>query len=156
MTPEEFISLYLPLGDGLYRVAYRVLGSRQEAEDAVQDLYIKLWVDLDSLDSIRNPQAWSMTLLRNLCIDRIRARGDRHPAVTLAEDLPDEGPPPSSERLEKTLAAVRALPAKSRELLRLHLVEGLSYQEIAQLTEQSELALRVAFHRLKNKLKSQI
>ncbi len=52
MTGEVFKSIYLPLSDGLYRVAYYILESRSDAEDAVQDLYIKLWESIDRLDKV--------------------------------------------------------------------------------------------------------
>ena len=155
MTPEEFIRLYLPLESGLYRVAFRLLGSREEAEDAVQDLYIRLWGSLDGLDRVNNPQAWCLTLLRNQCIDRIRTRaGQRN--IPLYENIPEAELPERSKRVGRTLEAVRALPPKSRELLRLRLVEGLSYAEISQRTGLRETALRVAFHRLRNKIKKDI
>lgn len=155
MTPEEFIRLYLPLGDGLYRVAYRLLGSQTEAEDAVQDLFIKLWSRLDALDDVRSPQAWSLTLMRNLCIDRLRARGTV-PSDTVPEDLPEEPPEESSGLLVRTLAAVRALPPRSLELLRLRLVQDLSWEDIARRTGMTEGALRVAWHRLRKQLKKKI
>ena len=54
MTRETFINDWFPLRDGLYRVAYRLLGSAAEAEDAVQDLYLKLWQAGGSLDILRH------------------------------------------------------------------------------------------------------
>lgn len=155
MTPEEFIRVYLPLGDGLYRVAFRLLGKREEAEDAVQDLYVKIWNSLDGLDRVDNPEAWCLVVLRNLCIDRLRTKGAQR-AVRAGEELPDEVPPEQSGRLEQTLSAVRSLPARSRELLHLRLVEDLSYAEISRETGLSENALRVTFHRIKQQLKKKI
>ena len=57
MTPEEFIDLYLQLEDGLYRMAFRLLESQAEAEDAVQDLFIKIWSRIDGLERVSYPQA---------------------------------------------------------------------------------------------------
>ena len=50
MTTDEFIRSYLTLGDKLYRLAFHLLGSQEEAEDAVQDLFIKVWGRKDDLD----------------------------------------------------------------------------------------------------------
>lgn len=155
MSPEEFIGCYLPLGDNLYRLAFSLLGSQEDAEDVIQDLYLKLWASRERLDTVRDPASWSYILLRNLCVDRLRARGDRR-QEPVPEGLPAEPPPEEDERLQRILSAVRSLSPKSRELLRMRLVEGLPYDEIAQQTGQSELALRVAFHRIKNQIKKKI
>ena len=155
MTPEEFIDLYLQLEEGLYRVAFRLLDSQAEAEDAVQDLFIKIWSRIDSLERVSYPQAWCLTLMRNHCIDRLRAKAGQQ-TVPVEENLPAEEELERSARMKQAWEAVLALPPKSRELLRLRLVEDLSYEEISLQTGLSQNALRVAFHRLKNHLKKKI
>ena len=152
MTPEEFIDLYLQLEEGLYRVAFRLLDSQAEAEDAVQDLFIKIWSRIDSLERVSYPQAWCLTLMRNHCIDRLRAKAGQQ-TVPVEENLPAEEELERSARIKRAWEAVLALPPRSRELLRLRLVEDLSYEEISRQTGLSQNALRVAFHRLKNHLK---
>lgn len=152
MTPEEFIDLYLQLEEGLYRVAFRLLDSQAEAEDAVQDLFIKIWSRIDSLERVSYPQAWCLTLMRNHCIDRLRAKAGQQ-TVPVEENLPAEEELERSAKMKRAWEAVLALPPKSRELLRLRLVEDLSYEEISRQTGLSQNALRVAFHRLKNHLK---
>lgn len=152
MTPEEFIDLYLQLEEGLYRVAFRLLDSQAEAEDAVQDLFIKIWSRIDSLERVSYPQAWCLTLMRNHCIDRLRAKAGQQ-TVPVEENLPAEEELERSARMKRAWEAVLALPPRSRELLRLRLVEDLSYEEISRQTGLSQNALRVAFHRLKNHLK---
>ena len=72
MTDREFHSRYLSLAEALYGVAFYILENEADAEDAVQELYLKLWKNRDALDGIRSPKAYAMTLLRNLCLDRIR------------------------------------------------------------------------------------
>ena len=155
MTPEEFIDLYLQLEDGLYRMAFRLLESQAEAEDAVQDLFIKIWSRIDSLERVSYPQAWCLTLMRNHCIDRLRAKAGQQ-TVPVEENLPAEEELERSARIKRAWEAVLALPPKSRELLRLRLVEDLSYEEISRQTGLSQNALRVAFHRMKNHLKKRI
>ena len=155
MTPEEFIDLYLQLEDGLYRMAFRLLESQAEAEDAVQDLFIKIWSRIDSLERVSYPQAWCLTLMRNHCIDRLRAKAGQQ-TVPVEENLPAEEELERSAKMKRAWEAVLALPPKSRELLRLRLVEDLSYEEISRQTGLSQNALRVAFHRLKNHLKKKI
>lgn len=156
MAPEEFSRTYLPFKGELYRIARRLLASEEAAADAVQDVYLKLWDSRDSLDAVRNPKAWSATMMRNLCIDRLRAAtppAAGNPDPETPEPETESGP---TERQERALAAVRRLTPQERELVRLRLIEGCSYEEIAQRKGQSEVAMRVAFHRLKNKLKRMI
>ena len=73
----------------------------------------------------------------------------------MPEDLPDELPE-ADDRLTAALAAVRSLGPKNRSLLRMRLVEGLSYEEISRQTGQSLIALRVSFHRIKKQLRKKI
>lgn len=147
--------MYLPLGEGLQRVAFHLLGSWEEAEDAVQDLYIKLWGQLDELDHVESPQAWSLILLRNMCIDRVR-KGAGKQIAPLTDSLPDGVVRERGERMDRALEVIRSLPPKSQELLRLRIVDNLSYEEISQRTGVNKIGLRVAFHRLKNQLKKKI
>ena len=72
MNSETFRIKYLSLADTLYRVAFYILEQECEAKDAVQDLYLKLWQKKDELDGVSAPKAYCITLLKNLCIDRIR------------------------------------------------------------------------------------
>ena len=72
MTDARFHTVWIPLQEHFYRVAYYILEDRADALDAVQDLYMKLWKIRDSLDLVRNPGAYGALLMRNLCIDRIR------------------------------------------------------------------------------------
>lgn len=71
MTRQEFIKDYLPLSEALFRVAYYILEDSGDAEDAVQDLFMKIWTS-ELPGTVGNPKAYCITMMRNLCIDRIR------------------------------------------------------------------------------------
>ena len=156
MTYEQFCDIYLPLTDGLYRVAYYVLESEQDAKDAVQDLFIKLWDSRDTLDNVHNPMGYSIRLLKNLCIDRIRkesrlARADLTDEIA-AEDTAD-GPQAAKEQAERLMRAIRKLPARQREVLEMKLLRGMSNEQISQKTGMSNLAVRVMISRARAKIK---
>ena len=74
MDSAVFDSVWLPHQAAFYRLAFYILENEDEARDAVQDLYLKLWDMREQLDSIDNPKAYGLHLLRNRCIDRIRSR----------------------------------------------------------------------------------
>ena len=159
MTERRFPSEYLSLAETLYKVAYYILESEDEAEDAVQELYLKLWESRKSLDGIRQPKAYCIRMLKNLCIDRIRS------AVHLAftENLPESPAPRSQDddfdarrRLDKVLKAVKALPERQKQVLLMRTVEGLSYEEMSARTGMNNATLRVTLSQARTKLKSMI
>ena len=79
MDVENFKRLFLPLHPKLFRIAYALVGNKADAEDILQDAYYKLWSRRDELSDIRNPEAFCVTLLKNLCLDYLRsARAGRH------------------------------------------------------------------------------
>ena len=159
MTEREFHVTYLSLADALYKVAFYILETQDDAEDAVQELYLKLWRNRDALDAVRNPRAYAVTLLRNICLDRIRQ------ASRMVEAEPQEGSfgvfdpdraMDERERLQKVLAALKSLPDKQRDILILRTVEGLDYNEIAAITGTDNLTLRVLLSKARKKLKETI
>ncbi len=159
MTERQFHTDYLSLSGLLYRIAFYLLESEADAEDAVQELYLRLWKNRSQLDEVRLPKAYSIRMLKNLCLDRIRAA--QH--LTFTETLPEE---PSvrqqddaldqKQRLDKVLEAVKALPERQREILLLRTVEGLSYEEISRRIGMSPLTLRVLLSRARSTLKSKV
>ena len=154
MTDARFHTVWIPLQERFYRVAYYLLEDRADALDAVQDLYVKLWKMRDSLDLVRNPGAYGALLMRNLCIDRIRRLT---PAEDLPEDLPGREPPDgqlvAKETLGAVMRAIERLPDSQRNLMKLHLLQGLSYEEIAAETGLSPLNIRVQVSLARKKLK---
>ena len=159
MTDKQFHSVYISLSEALYRVAFYILESEAEAEDALQELFLKLWKNRDALDGILNPKAYAMTLLRNLCLDRVRKA-----SRTVTGDVPESlggGFDPDAEmdqkeRLEKVLAAIKSLPDRQREVLILRTVEGLTYEEISEKTGTDYLSLRVLLSRARQTLKKAV
>ena len=157
MTESLFHKAYLPLAQTLYRIAYYMLESEAEAEDAVQEMYARIWESRDSLQEVRSPKAYCIRMLKNLCLDRIR----RAQFLSFPEELPDKAYAPGPDdtldaktRLNKVLEAVKALPDKQRKVLVLRTVEGLSYEEIAERTGMNYLTCRVLLSQARSKIKS--
>ena len=144
MTPDRFHTVWIPLQERFYRVAYYILEDRADALDAVQDLYLKLWQRRESLDLVRNPGAYGALLMRNLCIDRIRRLT---PSEALSDDLPGKDPP------DEELIRKEALGSLQRKLLKMHLLQGLSYERIAAETGLTPLNVRVQISLARKKLK---
>ena len=156
MTAREFTDIYRPLEGQMYALALHFLESAPDAEDAVQDLYVKLWNRRDALDAITNPRAYCCTLVRNICIDRIR-KASSAPSRVQPVDIPSESSADagaiSEEALARVTAALKRLPARQREVLELKVFEELDYQEIAERTGLGYLSLRVILSKARKSLK---
>ena len=159
MTSERFQNEWLSLAGDFYRVAFYILEDAAEAEDAVQELFLKLWSGRDALDGIRSPKGYGLQVLRNLCLDRIRrSRKMETPAVLPEPEWPgrqDEAVD-EKERLAKVLDAIKSLPDRQREVLTLRTLDGLSYEEIAERTGMNQLTLRVLLSHARRKLRNVI
>lgn len=159
MTEKEFHTHYLALSDVLYRVAFYILESEDEAEDAVQEAYVRLWNGRASLDSVQNPKSYSIAIIRNLCLDRIRRAShvvDIPILETVDNGFDQDTAIDQKERLEKVLAAIKSLPDLQRRILVLRTVEGLSYEEISERTGTNYLTLRVLLSRARATLRKQL
>ena len=159
MTESEFNVRYLGLSDILFRVARYILEDDREAEDAVQETYLKLWASRSSLDQVENPKAYSIRMIRNICLDRLRKASH----LVFPDHLPEVPDVPDSvdvldarKRLDNVLEAVKALPERQRQVLLLRTVDGLPYGEIAEKTGLNYLTLRVLLSQARAKLRKNI
>lgn len=159
MTAERFTQEYLPLKDDLYRVAYYILESGEDAEDAVQDLYLKLWNAGDALDTIRAPKAYCISLLRNICIDRLRKyrpEGEEKIPQQAAEDSLQDERMSERQRIEAAVKQMSSLSDDERIVLKLKVFDDLSYEEIQKRTGLSRLSMRVHLSNARRKIRKSI
>ena len=161
MGSEEFNKVWLPLAERFFRVAFHILESEAEAQDAVQDLFVKLWKRRDTLGDVNNPLALGLTMIKNLCLDRVRSASRSrtiHPApetlasVTAPDELLDEGLI-KRENLERIRECMVRLPEKQRKVLEMRIFENMPYSEIALRTGLSEINVRVKLSEARKKLK---
>ena len=157
---NDFNNIWIPLAERFYRVAFYLLESESDAEDAVQELYLKLWSARSSLADVRNPFAYGVSLLKNICIDRIRRR-------TARQTEPLEKAPPLAEvsahrqmeikdTLRFLLGEMEKLPQRQREVLKLRAMEGLEYEDISRRTGLSQVHVRVLVAAARKTLKSKL
>lgn len=144
----------MPLHQRLYREAYRMLCDQFEAEDAVQNLYLRLWEQREQLENLVAPEAYSIKILRNICIDRWRVIRLREEEVLDDETLGGNAPPDiehieTSEFIEHFLAG---LPEMHRRVMQMQMI-GTGFDEIAKLTGLSEVNVRVIISRIRKRFK---
>ena len=157
MTSQQFNTEYLPLAPMLYRIAFHILERQDEAEDAVQETFLKLWEIRDKLDDVESAKAYSIRILKNECLDRLRKAKKSVPAdqVLVREPIsPADEQIDARRRLEKVLGAIKSLPDSQKQVLLLRTVEGLSYEEISKKMGMSQLTLRVLLTRARGALRN--
>ena len=144
---NDFRNIWMPLSERFYRAAYYMLESHQDAEDAVQELYLKLWSTRSSMVDVRNPFAYGVSMLKNICIDKVRKRTVRK--AEPLETAPQMEAPPLERQMEMKdslnhlMAEIEKLPPKQRDVLRMKAVEGLEYEEISRRTGLTQVHVRV-------------
>ncbi len=74
MTQTEFLNIVMPFKDKVFRLAKRLLVSREEAEDATQDIILKLWKNKQKMQDYKNVEAFSMTMTKNFCLDKLKSK----------------------------------------------------------------------------------
>jgi RNA polymerase sigma-70 factor (ECF subfamily) len=134
---KAFAGLYAATSGKLFGVALRILGDRAEAEDALQDVFVKIWHNADRYQANGlSPMTWLITISRNHAIDRLRAR--RAPAAALgdAADLADLGPDPEQSAIASSeRAAIEGclgrLDPDHAEAVRMAYLHGETYAELA-------------------------
>jgi RNA polymerase sigma-70 factor (ECF subfamily) len=117
-------------------------GPREEAEDLVQEVFLRAWTQLATLDEPAAFGGWLARMARNRATDALRARRPMRP---IDSELPAAGS--THDEAIAVVNLVRALPEAYRETLVLRLVEGLSGPEIAEMTGLTPGSVRVNLHR---------
>ncbi|MFD2173244.1 sigma-70 family RNA polymerase sigma factor [Rhodobacter lacus] len=136
-----FAALYSAQGAKLFAICLRLLKDRREAEDALQDVFVKIWINADRYaPDVTSPSAWLNAVARNLCIDRLRARRGDAADVAVLEALPSLAPGPEAEAMRasdgrRIAACLERLEPARAEAVRRAYVEGESYLELAERFE---------------------
>ena len=142
--PVDWEQLVKENENRLYRAALAILGDGHEAEDAVQDAFVKYLEKAPA--RLENPSAWLMRVLVNGCRSRLRRAG--------RQELPLQDTIPAPEPEEQTvLEAVMALPPMDRAVIHLFYYEGYSAQEIARAAGQMPGTVRSRLSRAREKLR---
>ena len=160
MDAREFKQRFLPHHRLLYRVAYQLTGNAQDAEDLLQDLYLKLWQKRDDLPDEAMREAYLVTMIRNLFIDQRRLKH-----LDASAELKNEDGPPDERSLDRQIDAkdearqmeglINQLPEREAKIIQMHVVEDRSYEEIERDTGLSQGNIRIIVMRTKKKLKQQ-
>lgn len=161
MKQVSFRNDVLPLKNIIYRLALRITLNREEAEDIVQDTLIKVWNKREQWNEIESIEAYSLTIARNIAVDRVRRK--THQPQSLDDDETATSASHASNPYETIYRRnqmriveqlMNSLPEKQRLCFQLRDFEGKSYKEIAQVMDISEDQVKVNIFRARQAVKT--
>lgn len=159
MDKNEFTTIVMPLKDKLYRLAKRILVSTDEAEDAVQEVFLKLWKGKQDIESYKNPEAFAITMTKNYCLDRLKSKQASnlkivHSNYQTSENI--EGRIEANNGVEMVFKIMETLPEQQKIILQLRDVEEFEFSEIAEMLGSTETAIRVALSRARKTVRDEM
>ncbi|MEW7278969.1 sigma-70 family RNA polymerase sigma factor [Aquimarina sp. 2201CG1-2-11] len=160
MKESAFITLTDKFKDKLFRMAKRLLVSNEEAEDATQEILLKLWKNKNKMQEYNNVEAFAMTMTKNYCFDKLKGKEagnlkivhsnykDEQPSLQRQVEAKD-----SFTWVEKIM---NDLPEQQRLIIQLRDIEQYDNVEIAKMLDIKEGAVRVALSRGRKKIREEL
>ncbi len=158
----DFRHELLPLKDKMFRLALRITLNRAEAEDVTQDILLRVWEQRESLGELRSLEAYVLTAVRNLALDRVAKTDNANVSLDdVQTDAFDSAPLPDEdmeqqESLKRVREIMSGLPEAQRTALQLREIEGHSYRETADIMNVSEANVKVLIFRARQAVKNKI
>jgi len=161
MNAEEFKRLYYPFHPKLYRIAFALLNNAGDAEDILQDTYYKLWDKRTELINVVQPEAFCVRLVKNLCLDFLRAPRNRMDNESVESLNMTTGTNPereleSKEKMQQIESMIEQLPDKQRIVIQMRGCGDCSFEEIEAATGESAANIRVLLSRARKTLKNRL
>ena len=161
MNAEEFKTLYYPFHTKLYRIAFALLNNAGDAEDILQDAYCKLWSKRTELTRIHQPEAFCVKLIKNLCLDFLRApenRLNKEPVelIKVITGTTPENELESKEKIRQLETMIEQLPEKQRIVIQMRGCGDCSFEEIETATGESAVNVRVLLSRARKTLRNRL
>lgn len=160
MDQKTFIQLVSPFKDKIYRVAKRLLVSHDEAQDATQEVLTKLWMQRSKIKKYRSVEAFSMTMTKNYCYDKLKAKSSNNLKIVHSNYEDHSGNTSRQVEVADEVAwlfkLMKNLPQQQQLIVQLRDVEQFNNTEIAEMLELSEVAVRVALSRARKSLRESL
>jgi RNA polymerase sigma-70 factor (ECF subfamily) len=160
MTQSEFLNVVMPFKDKLYRLAKRLLVSSEEAEDATQEILMKLWSAKKGMGKYRNVEAFAMTMTKNFCLDRLKSKQSGNLKLVHSNYADDsislQRQVEVSDSVNWVEKIMETLPEQQKMVLQLRDIEEYSFEEIAELLEMQPTAVRVTLSRARKTVREKL
>lgn len=161
MQASDFKQLFLPCHRKLFSVAYRLMSNAQAAEDMVQETFLKLWMQRDKMEKVDNPEAYSITVLRRIFYDKMRA-GHLQEVDKDVGSLQVSSSQNISKQLEeadeyqRVRLLITHLPEPQARIMLMRDIEDHSFDEISIETGLTEVNIRSILSRARKKIREQV
>ncbi|WPP51539.1 RNA polymerase sigma factor [Catalinimonas niigatensis] len=158
MNTQSFKSAVFPIQGKLYRFAKIMLGNTEEAEDAVQEVLLKLWLNRQNLKNYRSIEALAMIITKNQCLDKLKSahwnktQVGEPPAFDQATLTPYHMTELNDSK-EVLIQLMRRLPEQQKLIMHLRDIEEYSYEEIEKITGLCINNIRVTLSRARKSIR---
>jgi RNA polymerase sigma factor (sigma-70 family) len=160
MNQNEFMQIVSPFKDKLFRLAKRLLVSTEEAEDATQEVLVKLWNKNETLGSYNSVEALAMTMTKNFCLDQLKSKRASNLKIvhnnytdreaSLQQKVEDSDSWNWVERI------MQKPPEQQKLIVQMRDIEEMEFEEIGTVLEMNETAVRVALSRARKTIRERM
>ena len=160
MTQAEFLNIVMPFKDKVFRLAKRLLVSQEEAEDATQEILLKLWNNKQKISEYKNVEAFSMTMTKNFCLDKLKSKHAQNLKIVHSNYQDNNVSVQKQVELNDSLSWVsrimEELPEQQKIIMQLRDIEQYDFDEIAKMLDMNQTAIRVALSRARKTLREKL
>ncbi len=158
MEIEAFQKELIPVKDKLFRLAKTMLQNREDAEDALQEVYMKLWNNNEIIGDLKSPEAYAMKVMKNFCLDKLKSRKNKYMVEIKENEIEKDHITPFSmvsfdNLKDLMLKLFSTLPEQQRMIIHMRDIEHYSYDEIEEVTGMNVNAIRVNLSRARKNVK---
>lgn len=160
MDQQEFIKTISPFKDRIFRLAKRLLVSNEEAQDATQEVLVRLWNNREKLGGYASVEALAMTITKNYCLDQLKSKRASEMRIVhsnytdreagLQQQAEDRD---SWSWVEKIIAT---LPEQQKMIVQMRDIEEYEFEDIAKIMDMNETAVRVALSRARKTIREEL
>jgi len=160
MKQSDFLKTVMAFKDKVFRLAKRLLVSTEEAEDATQELYFKLWKNKEKLQDYNSVEAFAMTMTKNYCFDRLKSKQATN--LKLVHSNYEEKGTSLQKRIELNDSVslvhklIEHLPEQQKIIIQLRDIEEYEFEEIAEMLQINPTAVRVSLSRARKTIREQL
>ena len=160
MTQTEFLNIVMPFKDKVFRLAKRLLISTEEAEDATQEILLKLWNNKKKIQEYKNIEAFSMTMTKNFCLDKLKSKQAQNLKIVHSNYQDHNVSLQKQVEINDSLSWIERimeeLPEQQKMVIQLRDIEQYDFDEISKMLDMNNTAVRVTLSRARKTIREKL